>query len=61
LFSKPYVGFKLGKNWHLIEPYFRPVSYTILTALIAGVIWFVYKNIRNRKDRIRSENRKQLD
>lgn len=50
-----YAGFKLGENWHLIEPYFRPVSYTILAVLIAGVIWFVYKSIRNRKERARSE------
>lgn len=51
-----YLGFKLGKNWHLIEPYFRPVSYAILAAVIAGAAWFFYKNFRNRK-----ESRNQTD
>lgn len=43
------VGFKLGENWPLIEPYFRPVSYVILLVLIAGVIWFFYKNFSSLK------------
>ena len=44
-----YLGFKLGENWQLIEPYFRPVSYAILAVLIAGIVWFVYKSLRSRK------------
>ncbi|MFX4260914.1 DedA family protein [Pelotomaculum propionicicum] len=52
-----YLGFKLGKNWHLIEPYFRPVSYTILAAIIAGAAWFFYKNYRNRKETRNQANR----
>ncbi|MDD4767150.1 MAG: DedA family protein [Desulfotomaculaceae bacterium] len=44
-----YLGFKLGENWQLIEPYFRPVSYAILAALIAVIVWFVYKSLRSRK------------
>jgi membrane protein DedA with SNARE-associated domain len=45
------VGFKLGKNWQSIEPYFRPVSYVILAALIAGTAWFIFKNLNNRKEK----------
>ena len=45
-----FLGFKLGKNWQSIEPYFRPVSYAILAALIAGAAWFFYKNLNNRKE-----------
>ena len=41
-------GYKLGKNWHLIEPYFRPVSYAVLLVLITGAVWFFYKNFNNR-------------
>lgn len=44
-----FIGFKLGENWYLIEPYLRPVSYAILFVIIAGVIWFFYNNLRNRK------------
>lgn len=50
-----YLGFKLGKNWHMIEPYLRPVSYAILAALIAGVVWFIYKNLRKRKEPARNK------
>jgi membrane protein DedA with SNARE-associated domain len=51
-----FLGFKLGKNWHSIEPYFRPVSYVILAALIAGAAWFFYKNLNNRKERRNNKN-----
>ena len=43
-----FLGYKLGKNWHLIEPYFRPVSYAVLLVLITGTVWFFYKNFNNR-------------
>lgn len=56
-----YLGFKLGKNWHLIEPYLRPVSYLILAVLIAGGAWFIYKNLRNRKELVRNNQSKGLN
>ena len=55
-----FLGFKLGKNWQSIEPYFRPVSYAILAALIAGAACFFYKNLNNRKE-LRNSKSKVLD
>ncbi|MCX7572162.1 DedA family protein [Tumebacillus sp. DT12] len=43
-----YAGFKLGENWHAIEPYTKPVSYGILGLLILGILYFLFKNIRTR-------------
>lgn len=43
-----YIGLKLGQNWHMVEPYLRPVSYAILGALLLGIAWFFYKNIVKR-------------
>lgn len=55
-----FLGFKLGKNWHSIEPYFRPVSYAILAVLIAGAVWFFYKNLNNRIE-VRNNKSKVLN
>jgi membrane protein DedA with SNARE-associated domain len=55
-----FLGFKLGKNWHSIEPYFRPVSYAMLAVLIAGAAWFFYQNLNNRKE-VRNNKSKVLD
>jgi membrane protein DedA with SNARE-associated domain len=55
-----FLGFKLGKNWQSIEPYFRPVSYAILAALIVGAVWFFYKNLNNRKE-VRNNKSTVLD
>lgn len=43
-----YAGFKLGENWHAIEPYTKPVSYGILGLLILAVLYFIFKNFRPR-------------
>ncbi|TCP55394.1 membrane protein DedA with SNARE-associated domain [Tumebacillus sp. BK434] len=43
-----WAGFKLGTNWHAVEPYIKPFSYGILGLIILAVLWFVYKNLRTR-------------
>ncbi|KJS14878.1 MAG: hypothetical protein VR69_15445 [Peptococcaceae bacterium BRH_c4b] len=43
-----FFGLKLGQNWQSVEPYFRPISYAIIFAIICGIVWFFYKNIRKR-------------
>ncbi|SFG16679.1 membrane protein DedA, SNARE-associated domain [Desulfotomaculum arcticum] len=43
-----YMGLKLGQNWQSVEPYFRPVSYAIIIAVICGIIWFFINNRRKR-------------
>lgn len=43
-----YLGLKLGQNWQSVEPYFRPVSYAVLIALILGAVRFFYRSARRR-------------
>jgi membrane protein DedA with SNARE-associated domain len=45
-----YLGLKLGKNWHLVEQYTRPVSYTIVFLIILFVCYFIYKNTRDKRE-----------
>ena len=43
-----YMGLKLGQNWQSVEPYFRPISYAVVLAIICGVVWFIIHNRRKR-------------
>jgi membrane protein DedA with SNARE-associated domain len=43
-----FLGLKLGQSWQSLEPYFRPVSYTIIIIIICSTIWFFIKNARKR-------------
>jgi len=44
-----YVGRFLGENWQSIEVYFRKFDWLIAALLILGVVYFVYKKIKNKK------------
>ena len=52
-----FLGFKLGENWRLIEPYFRPLSYFIVFVLLTGIIWFFYKNFSSLKRPVKQKVR----
>lgn len=43
-----YLGLRLGQNWQSVEPYFRPISYVIVVAIIFAIVLFFFKNIRRR-------------
>lgn len=43
-----FLGLKLGQNWQSVEPYFRPISYAIIIAIICSIIWFFFKNVQKR-------------
>lgn len=43
-----YLGLKLGQNWQSVEPYFRPVSYAVLIAIILAATRFFFKNVPKR-------------
>lgn len=43
-----YLGFKLGANWAVVEPYVKPFSYGFLVIIILLVIWFLIKSFRTR-------------
>jgi len=40
-----YIGFILGKNWEILGVYFRKFDYLILIAIVAIIIWWVWKKL----------------
>lgn len=44
-----YVGVFLGGNWRNIEIYFRKFDWIIGALLIIGIVYFVYKKLKNKK------------
>lgn len=52
-----YIGLKLGQNWDSLKGYFHGADYIILGLIIIGIIFWVYRHIKNRKkdDNIKSK------
>ncbi len=46
-----YIGFALGKNWHLIEIYYRRFEYLIIFLLLAFVIYFLYHKLHRHREK----------
>jgi len=44
-----WVGQKLGENWELIKLYFRDADKVIGVLIIIGLIWWIWRHIRNAK------------
>ena len=40
-----YLGYLLGKNWHLVHQYTKPLSHVVLVLIILGTGFFVYKHL----------------
>ncbi|OGY43875.1 MAG: hypothetical protein A2820_01320 [Candidatus Buchananbacteria bacterium RIFCSPHIGHO2_01_FULL_40_35] len=36
------IGFVLGENWSVIEPYFRKFDYAIIAIIIGGFVWWIW-------------------
>ncbi len=43
-----YLGFIFGKNWQVLEIYFRKFDYLILLAILAAIGWWLWKHLRNK-------------
>jgi len=44
-----FIGFKLGANWVIIEPYFKKFQIAIFILLVLGVIWYIRKHLKHNK------------
>ena len=44
-----FIGFKLGENWDSLKSYFHKFDFAILVLIIAGIIWWVWRHIKNSK------------
>jgi membrane protein DedA with SNARE-associated domain len=42
-----YLGIKLGNNWEIIRIYFHKFDILILILIIIGLIWYVWRHIKN--------------
>ncbi len=51
------LGYYLGENWHLVDRYFQPISWTVAVLCVAGAAWWVLRRLRTRRaeDRTREE------
>lgn len=43
-----YLGFILGKNWQILEIYFRKFDYLILILILAIIIWWIWQHFKNK-------------
>lgn len=44
-----YLGHKMGENWITIEEKFKGLDYAVAAVIVAGVIYFIYKKVKERK------------
>ena len=44
-----FFGEKLGQNWTNLRVYFHQFDYLILALIIIGIIWWIWRHIRNRR------------
>ena len=43
------IGWILGDNWEEVEQYVGYLQYLVILAVLAGIVWFVYKKLQQRK------------
>jgi len=44
-----YVGQKMGESWENLRGYFHGVDWVILTLIIIGIVWWVWRHIKNSR------------
>ena len=42
-----YVGEKMGENWDSLRKYFHGFDWAILSLIVIGIIWYVWRHIKN--------------
>jgi membrane protein DedA with SNARE-associated domain len=47
-FALTWAGSVLGKNWHEVETYFRPISIVVGVLLVGAIAYWVYRRVRSR-------------
>ncbi len=43
-----YIGMKLGENWPILRGYFHRFDLAIGSVLLAGIVWYVRRHLKNR-------------
>jgi membrane protein DedA with SNARE-associated domain len=44
-----WIGFKLGENWDSLKGYFHKFDYVIVGVILIGLIWYIWRHIKNSK------------
>lgn len=44
-----WIGYKLGEKWNTLGAYFHKLDAVIGGLILAGIIWFVWNHLRNKK------------
>jgi membrane protein DedA with SNARE-associated domain len=47
-FALTAAGYLLGRSWHSVETYFRPISIAVAVALVAGIVVWIVRRRRSR-------------
>lgn len=48
-----FIGKKMGENWTLIRNYFHKADLVIGILIVAGIIWFVWRHLKNYQPKSR--------
>jgi membrane protein DedA with SNARE-associated domain len=51
-----YIGLKLGQNWESLKKYFHGADYIIAALIIIGIVWWIWRHLKNRKKYVQEEN-----
>ncbi len=43
-----FIGYKAGKNWMVLENYFRKLDLFIVILTVALVVWYVWRHLKNK-------------
>ena len=43
-----YLGQKLGENWENLRGYFHGLDWVILGLIVLGIVWWVFRHLKNR-------------
>ena len=48
-FALAYIGKKLGDHWSILSPYFHKFDFVIGIAIIAGLVWYIRRHVKQMK------------
>jgi membrane protein DedA with SNARE-associated domain len=51
-----YIGLKMGQNWDSLKKYFHGADYIIAALIIIGIVWWIWRHLKNRKKYVQEEN-----
>lgn len=49
-YALAWIGLKLGENWQSLKAYFHGIDIVIGVALVAGLVWYVWRHIKYRAE-----------